>query len=88
MQVLSSRTSLKAMEEDYTGRQEEEELRLKLINKLGNMGDLSEPSPVKKRSVEGEEPTSLQNKKKKQKLKGKKARVITSPAASGPTIKL
>ncbi len=50
--VLSSKTSLKTMEDDFTGRQAEDDLRLKVINNFDSMGDLTEPSPVKKRPVE------------------------------------
>jgi hypothetical protein len=88
--VLSSRASLKAMEDDFAGRQAEEELRLKVINKLDNMGDLTKASPMKKRPAEDKsEEQADRKKKKKQKLKEKKlANVASSPAGSGVKIKL
>jgi hypothetical protein len=70
--VLSSRTSLKSMEEDFTGRQAEEELRLKVINKFDNMGDLTKASPMKKRPAEDKSEEQIDRKKKKKlKLKEK-----------------
>jgi hypothetical protein len=91
VRVLSSKSRVKSMEEDFTGRQAEEALRLKVINKFDNMGDLTKASPLKKRPAEGraEELVDIK-KKKKAKRKDKKASNAASspPAVSGIKIKL
>jgi hypothetical protein len=88
--VLSSKASLKTMEDDFTGRQAEDDLRLKVINDFDSMGDLTEPSPVKKRPVEDKPEAQVDRpKRKKQKSKEKKVTDKSpSPAASGVRIKI
>ena len=78
------------MEDDFTGRQAEEELWLKVINDFDSMGDLNKPSPMKKRPAENKSEEQVNRQKlKKQKLKEKKAATkATSPAAKGIRIKL
>jgi hypothetical protein len=71
--VLSSRTKLKAMEDDFSSRQAEDELCLKVINKFDGMGDLTEASPVKKRGAEdrSEEDKNIKKLREKEKKKNR-----------------
>lgn len=65
--VLSSRVSFKTMEDNFSGRQAEDELRLKVINKFQGMGDLTLVSPKKKRPADGKPEELMKNKQLKEK---------------------
>jgi hypothetical protein len=94
--VLSSRTSLRAMEEDFTGRQAEDELRLGVLNRFQGMGDLTLVSPTKKRPAEGnpEEPPKnkkIKERERKQRRKSELALTaltnLSSPPVTGTRVK-
>jgi hypothetical protein len=73
--TLQSPTKLKAMEDDFAGRQAEDELRLRVINKFNGMGDLTVSSPTKKRGTDENLEQETSNKKKKEK-KPKQEKVV------------
>jgi hypothetical protein len=88
--VLSSKSSLRTMEDDFSGRQAEEELRLKVINKFESMGDLTVASPSKKRPAEGKPEELIKSKRLKEKEKKqrrKELKEVNSPAVGGVKIK-
>ena len=95
--ILSSRVSLKAMVDDFSGRQAEDELRLKMINKFQNMGDLNLASPTKKRPTDTkiEELSNSKRDKEKERKRRRKEELknaasskdISSPALAGVKVK-
>ncbi len=94
--VLSSKVSLKAMEEDFSGRQAEDELRLKVINKFQGMGDLTLVSPSKKRLADGnsDEPSKSKRIKERERKQRRKddltvssVKSKSSPLGTGAVIK-